>query len=99
MKKVKSSNKSEGYLGLKSFLKSINDIKNNLQITRKYFKGKAEIQANAYDKMSMKDILDLKSFNLEKKVFYIKDEETGNVKEIPFTKEQEKEFKKTGKFS
>ncbi|MFA7627996.1 MAG: hypothetical protein WCY37_01055 [Candidatus Dojkabacteria bacterium] len=98
MKKVKSQKSPARDSEWKNFIRAVFDIKYNVQVTKRYLKGKLFAKANMYDEVGVKDKGEQLHFNLKKKVFFVKDPNTGDIKEVPFTKEQEDLFKKTGKF-
>jgi hypothetical protein len=96
MKKVKSQKNLSKAFVFKDFVRAVLDIKNNVQVTKRYSKNKLIANANAYDTVGASDKMEYIQYNANKKVVIKKDPITGERKEIPFTKEQEEKFKKTG---
>lgn len=96
MKKVKSQKNLTKAFVFKDFIRAVFDIKNNIQVTKKYEKKKLIANVNAYDTAGVSDEMEYIQYNAQKKVIVEKDPITGERKEVPFTKEQEEKFKKTG---
>lgn len=96
MKKVKSQKNSTKAFVFKDFIRAVFDIKNNVQVTKRYAKSKLIANANTYDTAGVSDKMEYIQYNAQKKVVIEKDPVTGERKEIPFTKEQGEKFKKRG---
>lgn len=93
---MKSQKNYTKAFAFKDFIRAVFDIKNNVQITKRYIKGKLFANANAFEEIGVGDNMEYILFNKKRRTIITEDPITGERKETPFTQEQEKKLKETG---
>lgn len=88
---MKDKNKAE-IRSLSDLLKSASDIFYKPQTTLRRIKGKLTGKTHVWDTVGFEESLTVKSWNLEKKIVYQLNKETGEREEFPMTEEEVKHF-------